>query len=217
MDTNIRMDFSKRELVNLNEQEWVRSPVDGVFRIPLERDAAESGHATSLVKYLPGASFPHHQHPGGEEILVLDGVFSDEKGDYGPGTYLRNPAGSSHAPFSKEGCTIFVRLNQFQSGDSDKLRIDTLKEPWQSGYGNLKVMPLHQFATESVALVKWPQNERFIPHTHFGGEEIFVISGTFIDEHGEYPERTWTRSPHLSNHSPWVKEETLIMVRTGHI
>lgn len=54
-------------------------------------------------------------------------------------------------------------------------------------------------------------------HTHFGGEEIFVLKGTFKDEHGEYPEGTWLRSPHMSSHHPWVDEETIILVKTGHL
>ena len=89
--------------------------------------------------------------------------------------------------------------------------------PWQPGYGNLKVKPLHQFETESVALVFWPAGERFIPHRHFSGEEIYVISGELIDEFGRYPAGCWIRSPHLSEHTPFVEQDTLIWVKTGHL
>ena len=68
-----------------------------------------------------------------------------------------------------------------------------------------------------VALVKWPQGERFQPHRHFGGEEILVLSGRFKDEHGEYPAMTWMRSPHMSQHFPFVDEPTVIWVKTGHL
>ena len=78
-------------------------------------------------------------------------------------------------------------------------------------------MPLHIFNSSETALVKWPKGEKFLPHSHFGGEEIFVLSGVFKDEHGEYPEGTWLRSPHLSQHHPWVDEETIIFVKTGHL
>jgi anti-sigma factor ChrR (cupin superfamily) len=64
---------------------------------------------------------------------------------------------------------------------------------------------------------KWPKGERFIPHSHFGGEEIFVLSGQFQDEHGVYPEGCWIRSPHMSKHFPFVLEETIIWVKTGHL
>ena len=78
-------------------------------------------------------------------------------------------------------------------------------------------MLLAEFDTESTALVKWPEGAAFIPHTHFGGEEIFVLEGTFIDEKGEYPTGTWIRSPHLSNHNPFVKEGCTILVKVGHM
>ena len=57
----------------------------------LEREEAERGRATSIVRYAAGAAFNTHEHPLGEEIFVLEGVFSDENGDYPAGTYIRNP------------------------------------------------------------------------------------------------------------------------------
>jgi anti-sigma factor ChrR (cupin superfamily) len=78
-------------------------------------------------------------------------------------------------------------------------------------------MPLHSFGTESTALVFWPAGEKFVPHTHMGGEEIFVLQGEFIDEHGRYPAGTWIRSPHLSRHHPYVEQDTIILVKVGHI
>ena len=211
------MDLSKKIVIDTNLEEWLDSPSGGVKRIPLEREEAEAGHTTSLVEYKPGASFEKHFHPLGEEIFVLEGVFSDENGDYGPGSYIRNPPGSFHSPFSKEGCLIFVKLNQMDPTDSQKVVINTEESEWRPGHGNLEVMPLYSFMTENVALVKWPKGERFIKHSHFGGEEIFVLKGEFIDEFGKYPKKTWIRSPHLSSHLPFVEEETIILVKTGHL
>lgn len=213
----LNMDFSKVVIINTNNQPWVESPMAGVERKPLAREEAERGHATSIVRYKPGATFPVHDHPLGEEILVLEGVFSDETGDYPAGTYFRNPEGFRHAPYSKNGCVILVKLHQFQAGDQHQVSIDTHSTPWRPGIGGLEVMPLHEFGTESVALVKWPAGEHFQPHTHFGGEEIYVISGEFIDEHGRYPAGTWIRSPHMSQHNPYVEEETIILVKVGHL
>lgn len=217
MKTNFNMDFSEKLVINTTNEEWLDSPSNTVFRKPLEREGKESGHTTSVVKYLPNSSFSSHGHPNGEEIFVLSGTFSDEHGDYPAGTYLRNPPGSSHSPFSKEGCELFVKLNQFQPQDTKQIVIDTNSAEWVPGHGNLQVMPLHSFQTEGVALVKWPKGEKFIPHSHYGGEEIFVLSGTFKDQFGDYPKGTWIRSPHLSNHHPWVEEETIILVKTGHL
>ena len=213
----LNMDFSKVACSLAQDQLWVKSPADGVSRIHLEREAAESGHTTSFVKFEPGSYFPEHVHTQGEEIYVLDGVFSDEKGDYPAGTYLRNPPGSRHTPFTKEGCTIFVKLEQFQKNDTQHIVVRPEDQQWQQGIGNLRVVSLHVHKTESTALVHWPANEIFQPHTHWGGEEIVVISGTFIDEHGKYPAGSWIRSPHMSQHYPSVEEETLILVKVGHL
>lgn len=214
----LNMDFNQRLVIETLKADWVPSPSGTVFRKPLERAAAESGHATSVVRYEPGAAFKSHPHPMGEEIFVLEGVFSDETGDYPAGTYLRNPPGSSHAPFSKEGCLLFVKLHQFHPQDFSNIILNTNdSQGWRPGQGGLRVFPLHSFETQRTALVWWPAGEKFLPHRHYGGEEIFVLSGVFQDEQGEYPKGTWIRSPHLSAHNPFVSEETLILVKTGHL
>ena len=216
-DIRLNMDFSQPAVLRPEEQHWIRSPADGVSRIPLEREGLESGHTTSFVKFEPGSSFPPHQHPHGEELYVLEGVFSDENGDYPAGTYIRNPPNSGHRPFTKAGCTLFVKLDQFQDGDNEQVVIRPDEQEWHPGIGGLKVTSLHNYKHESTALVWWPENEVFQQHTHFGGEEIIVIKGRFIDEHGEYPAGSWIRSPHMSQHFPFVKEETLILVKVGHL
>ena len=214
---NLNMDFDKRVVIQTEQMDWHASPSISVFRKPLARANQESGHATSIVKYVKGASFEKHAHPKGEEILVLDGIFSDEYGDYPQGSYIRNPPGTSHSPFSKDGCTLLVKLHQFQSSDKEKLIINTNIAQWHQGIGGLKVMPLHNHIHENAALVKWPKNEVFQAHNHLGGEEIYVIKGAFQDQYGKYPKGTWIRSPHNSQHTPFVEEETIIWVKTGHL
>jgi len=213
----LNMDLSKTACSLAGEQSWVKSPSEGVSRIHLEREAAESGHTTSFVKFEADSFFPPHEHPLGEELYVLEGTFSDENGDYPAGTYIRNPLGSKHCPFTKEGCTLFVKLEQFKKGDNKHIVIRQEQINWQPGIGNLKVTGLHSYDTESTALVWWPENETFQPHSHFGGEEIVVLKGTFMDEHGKYPKGSWIRSPHMSTHFPYVEEETLILVKVGHL
>ena len=213
----LNMDFKQRIVINSSVIDWTSSPMPGVWRKPLAREESERGHATSVVRYQAGARFSEHDHPLGEEILVLEGTFSDETGDYCAGTYLRNPEGFRHAPYSEEGCLLLVKLHQFQASDTTHIVIDTKAATWLPGHGNLQVMPLHEHKSEQVALVKWPAGERFKAHTHFGGEEIFVISGEFRDEFGCYPSGTWIRSPHMSIHKPYVEEATLIWVKVGHL
>lgn len=211
------MDYTQKVQINTADIKWQNSPSPDVFRKPLSRAHQESGHATSVVIYKPGARFNKHTHNKGEEIFVLEGTFSDEFGDYKKGSYLRNPDGTTHSPFSKDGCTLFVKLAQFQKDDTQQLLIDTQSQAWLDGIGGLKVMPLHSYIHEHTALVKWPKNKQFHAHNHFGGEEIFVIQGTFQDQFGIYPQGTWIRSPHNSEHQPFVEEDTIIWVKTGHL
>ncbi|WP_420550038.1 cupin domain-containing protein [Curvivirga sp.] len=214
----INHDLTQRVVLNTDEIEWVKTRMNGVERRMLDRDGAESGRATSIVKFAPDSYFEEHGHPGGEEFLVLEGVFSDETGDYGPGMYIRNPIGSKHKPYTKDGCTILVKLWQMEEEDQDWVKKDTKKSEWLPGLvSGLQVMPLHNYKTENVALVKWDAGTVFNPHKHWGGEEIYVLDGTFEDEHGSYPKGTWIRSPDGSSHHPFTKEGCTIFVKTGHL
>lgn len=106
---NFNMNFQEKLVIHSSKEQWLESPSKKVLRIPLEREGKESGHTTSIVEYLPGAYFPEHQHPLGEEIFVLEGVFSDEHGDYPTGTWLRSPHMSIHHPWVEEETIILVK------------------------------------------------------------------------------------------------------------
>ena len=184
----------------------------------LDRVGGEVARATSVVRYARDSKFDRHRHGAGEEFIVLDGVFSDEWGDYPAGTYVRNPPGSGHAPWSEKGCTLFVKLRQFDAKDTERSVIDTRSAAWSPGLvEGLSVLPLHTFGPEHVALVRFAPGTVFQPHTHFGGEEVFVLDGVFEDEHGAYPAGTWLRNPHLSRHSPFSRQGCLIYVKVGHL
>ncbi len=216
----LNQNFSQKGVIQTSDAESIKSPCDGVTRTLLERDDySEYAVSTTLVQFEPNASFDEHTHDYGEELLVLEGIFSDEHGNYPAGTYIRNPHGTSHSPFSKDGCKLLVKLRQFDKMDTRKLIIDTNKEKWLPGLvDGLFVMPLHNFEYENTALVKWDPCTKFNFHQHYGGEEIFVIDGTFYDEFGNYPKYTWIRSPHMSKHQPFTKDDgALIFVKTGHL
>lgn len=217
-DTQLNTDFSQRCVVNSHALTWQASPSPLVQRRLLERDGGEVARATSIVRYAAGASFESHQHELGEEILVLDGTLSDEDGDYGQGTYLKNPPGSRHAPFSKEGCLLFVKLRYSDPADAQRCVVATRQAGWFQGLvPGLTVLPLTEFGTQHTAMVRWAPGTFFNPHRHFGGEEIFVLEGVFSDEYGNYPQGCWIRSPHLSQHQPFSREGCLILVKTGHL
>lgn len=210
-------DYAQRVVLNSHELVWAASPQAGVERRMLERKGGEVAKATSVVRYAPGASFEAHTHDLGEEILVLSGVLSDELGDYPAGTYIMNPPGSTHAPRSELGCELFVKLRHL--GPDQQLRevVDTNAAQWLQGMvQGLHVMPLMTQGMGST-LVRWAPQTYFNPHRHFGGEEIFVVSGVFEDEHGRYPQGSWIRSPHMSLHQPFSKEGCTIFVKTGHL
>ncbi|RJG01009.1 cupin domain-containing protein [Noviherbaspirillum sedimenti] len=209
---DINSDFNKRAVQGAHEAVWTPSPMPGVDRRMLDRVGGETGRATSIVRYAAGAHFERHAHEGGEEIFVLQGVFSDEHGDYPAGTYLRNPPGTSHAPFSRDGCVLFVKLRQFAPDDTQPVRISTTTTSWYPAAApGVSVMPLHEHAGVNTALVRWAPNTRIKTHTHLGGEEILVLAGVFQDENGAYPAGTWLRSPSGSRHTPRTGAEGAIL------
>ncbi|NJM42899.1 MAG: cupin [Brachymonas sp.] len=216
--TLLHADLTQRAVVDTRTLDWVESPASGIKRQMIERDGAELARATSIVEYLAGSNFPEHHHDLGEEIFVLDGVFEDEHGSYPAGTYIKNPAGSSHSPRSSQGCKLWVKLRHLNPEDAKRVVIPTANAEWYPGMvAGLSVMPLSEFGTQHTALVRWAPGTYFNPHRHFGGEEIFVLDGVFEDEHGRYPAGTWIRSPHLSMHQPFSREGCTIMVKTGHL
>jgi len=216
----LNSDFTIRTVIEPKDYHWVDSPMPGVSRMMLDRIGDEVARATSLVKYESDSVFSSHVHGGGEEILVLDGTFGDEHGLYPAGTYIRNPIGTSHTPaVGSDGALIFVKLHQFDTGDLEQFVTNTHDQPFRPGLvEGLSVLPLHQYKSEQVALVRWAPDTQFNTHRHWGGEEILVLEGTFYDEHGEYPEGTWIRSPHMSQHTPFTRSDgALIYVKTGHL
>jgi len=215
----INADLSERVVIETESLEWAPSPAPGVERRMLDRDGAEQGRATSIVRFQPGSDFAAHDHPGGEEFLVLGGVFSDETGDYGPGSYLRNPVGSRHKPSSREGCTIFVKLCQMDPADQTQVQIDTSATPWQpvDGADGIEIMPLHEFGDENVVLVRLAPGAPAIDHDHPLGEELLVLDGSLTDEHGHYPKGTWIRNPPGSRHAPYTTTGCTLWAKLGHL
>lgn len=214
----LNCDYSLPVTVDSTTLPWLPSPIAGVERRLLERDGGEVARATSIVRYAPGARFSAHVHELGEEIIVLEGEFADEHGIYPAGTYLKNPPGSSHAPYTSNGCVLFVKLRHMQPDDLQQVKVDTRTAEWRPGLvEGLSVLPLAEFKGEHTALVRWQPGTLFQAHKHWGGEEIYVLDGVFEDEHGRYPAGTWLRNPHMSQHTPFSREGCTIYVKVGHL
>ncbi len=176
-----------RTTVHAAELDWAPSPTGGIDRRMLFRVGGEKARATSIVRYAPGSRFPYHQHPGGEEILVLDGTFQDETGDFPAGSYIRNPPGTGHAPGSDEGCVIFVKLWQFRADDLEC--VARLPEP-----GDASSLTLFDNGHERVGLESWDAGG-LIEITHSEGLELLVISGSLEDDREKFRELSWLRLP----------------------
>lgn len=186
----------------------------------LEQALARLEHApwaVAVVHLAPGASLPRPPTGHGQEVLVLAGRWTTPDGPLERLGYARSADGWGEEDRALEASVLFVRTGPFEPQDADTLQLNSTPGDWVAGHGNLRVRPLHAVGSEGTALVLWPRGERFVPHQHWGGEEIFVVDGTFLDEHGTYPRGTWLLSPHRSTHHPYVEDETLIFVKTGHL
>ncbi len=191
---NLNADFTARAAIHAARLPWVPSPTPGVERRMLDRVGGEVARATSIVRYAPGSQFPPHTHGGGEEILVLDGVFSDETGDFPAGTYLRNPPGSRHRPGSAPGCTLLVKLWQMDPGDRATVRCDWACAPPERLAAGVESTLLFGNDEESVRVERWAPGavvDRAAP----GGLELLVLEGGF-DSLGEpFEPLSWLRRP----------------------
>ncbi len=220
----VNADFSRRVVVRADELEWVASPMPGVERRMLDRVGDEVARATSIVRYAPGSAFSAHVHELGEEYLVLEGTFQDEHGDFPVGSYVRNPPGSKHVPASADGCTILVKLRQFDPADATCVHVDTASASWHAvpGAPGVETVFLHEDARERVCLERWaPGTVRNLDAE--GGLELLVLDGGI--EQGGDALRThgWLRLPAGSEEASaaaqahgatvWIKRGHLMAVR----
>jgi hypothetical protein len=213
----INADFSRSALVIPGSDDWIRSPESGVDRIMLDRIGDEVARATSIVRYAAGSSFSRHEHAMGEEFLVLEGVFSDDNGDYPRGVYVRNPPGSSHSPFSRDGCRILVKLRQFDPRDLARVVIDTRDAGlWQPGE-DVDSLALHEFGSEQVFMRHIAANRQHSIVGNPAGNEIFVVSGSVQHRDTDLPNESWLRLP--ANQSAGIKaqEDSVLWVKCGHL
>lgn len=213
----INADFSKPAMIVPANDDWVCSPESGVDRLMLDRIGDEVARATSIVRYAAGSTFPRHVHPKGEEFLVLEGIFSDESGDYPAGTYVRNPPGTSHSPRSESGCRILVKLRQFEPDDLQPVVIDTGNTSAWTAVSQLETrLDLYSFRNEKVAM------RRFVAGTEFefgapGGAELLIVSGALIHDGQALREESWLRLPAGMSANLLAMQDTSIWQKTGHL
>jgi anti-sigma factor ChrR (cupin superfamily) len=216
---SVNGDLTARVSVDTARMEWSPSPSGTVWRKRLHLvGPAESGQVTSVVRYEPRSKFHAHDHPDGEEILVLDGVFSDEHGDWPAGTYLLNPEGFRHAPFSRDGCVLFVKLRQFPGRAREHVATRTETLAWQpTARAGVSARPLYSQAgfADSMRLERWAPGARLGRVEYANGAELFVLEGSFADEDGTFSRGAWLRLPPGAAHSPSTDAGSVLYVKEG--
>lgn len=213
----VNADFNERTLVRFKENEWVASPMPGVERKMLDRIGEEVARATTIVRFAPGSAFSAHTHDGGEEYLVLEGIFQDEDGDFPIGSYVRNPPTSSHTPAAQDGAIILVKLHQFDANDRNQVQIDSDKGSWIEAEDGVSRLPLHTDVRETVAMEHWDADTvRSLDAS--GGLEIFVIDGD-LNEGGDTLSRwDWLRLPIGAKFEATAGADgARVWIKTGHL
>lgn len=213
-------DLTVRVVADTGAMDWTPSPSRSVWRKRVHHvGPAESGQVTSVVRFEPESKFPAHDHPDGEEILVLEGVFSDEFGDWPAGTYLLNPEGFRHTPFSEPGCILFVKLRQYPGRERRHLVVNTHELEWTpDSNSSVSCKPLYQQDgfSDVTRLERWAPNTDPGPLSYEQGAELFVLEGEFEDEAGAYSKGCWLRFPAGSTHHPRIGNGcTLYVKRSG--
>jgi len=193
----INADFSRRVVIRPDDYTWVPSPMRGVERMMLDRIGEEVARATSLVRYAPDSQFSRHVHGGGEEFFVLEGVFADEHARYPRGSYVRNPIGTAHTPrVGPEGCTIFVKLHQFDPDDATPVVVDTTAAARHaSGETGVETLELHTFGSERVRLLRLAPGAVYRGLAGAGIAELLVLEGALTGTGGDCPVGSWIRDP----------------------
>ena len=215
----IAADFSKRVVVHSEQLDCISSPMAGVDRRPLDRVGAEVARATSIVRYAPGSEFSPHVHTGGEEFLVLEGVFQDEHGDFPQGSYIRNPPKSKHKPGSDEGCIIFVKLWQFQPHDKTYVRLQThhMGSVQHATFKGLAITPLYKDDLEEVSLLHFEAGAN-MQISASDGAELLVLEGDIREQSDTLTKHSWLRLPINSELNITAgKQGAKVWLKLGHL
>lgn len=218
----INAEFDQRVLVHSETMDWVDSPMPGVLRRPLDRVGDEVARATTIVKYEANSHFSPHVHTGGEEFIVLSGVFQDEHGDFPAGSYIRNPPQSKHKPGSDEGCVIFVKLWQFQPDNRIhvRLNINVMQPIPHREFPGIAMTSLYRDEYENVSVLDFDAHANIQLNVN-GGAELLVLEGELQEGNDTLVKHSWLRIPEggdmrakagASGAKVWIKQQHLVNV-----
>jgi len=213
-------DFSEPVAMHTSAMDWQDNPSVAVWRKRLDRSGPqEQGRVTSVVRYDPGSAFHSHPHPDDEEVFVLDRVFSDERGDYPAGTFLLNPDGFEHAPFSKDGCILFVKLRQYAGANRRQVTINMLAEHWRALADGTSSLTLYDEIDypEQISMMRLDVNAPLMIPDNSQGTKIFFLSGALEDPKGQYSTGDWLRWPTNKDRVFTAIESATTYLKTGHL
>ena len=219
-EAHINADYSKTVVMHTSAMDWQESPNPGVWRKRLDlTDPPEGGRVTSIVRYDPLSQFHSHPHPDGEEILVLDGVFSDENGNFPAGSFILNPDGFEHAPYSNEGCILFVKLRQYLGMGRRHVTVNMLRESWQNMRNGISYLPLYDEKEhpERIAMMRLDIDSHLKISVGSGGAEMFLLSGAFEDGTKRYSTGDWLRWPTDVDRTFTATDTVTVYLKTGHL
>ncbi|MGI9026047.1 MAG: cupin domain-containing protein [Burkholderiaceae bacterium] len=215
----LNADFSRRVVMHAEALPWMDSPLPGVRRRMLDRIGGEVARATTIVSYAPDSRFSSNVHGGGEEFVVLEGVFEDEHGGYPVGSYVRNPPQSRHTPGSTSGCMMFVKLWQFDPADRTHVRLnfdgmESIADPARAG---VTVTPLFSDEHENVRIETWAPGIRTSVDAT-AGAEILVLAGGFVEGADHLHEYSWIRVP-IGERAQVLsgRDGARVWIKTGHL
>ena len=208
-------DFTKTEIIAAGDLEYSPTPMKGVHRMMFERVGDEvARRATSCVTYVAGSSFKPHSHPGGEEYLVLSGTFSDQRGDFSQGWYVRNPVGSVHAPFTNEGCEIFVKLSQVPDEEKEYVEFSTLTADWDQVSDTESQLSLWKSKYEASSLHRVKQGFSR-DYRESDVLELFVVDGAIKVNGERYEDHSWLRFPAETEVKVEADEQAQFYLKVG--
>ncbi len=214
----INHDLTRRVAINPESIVWYPTNSTGICFACFESDDEIQEHpVTMLTRFDPDGFFSYHEHPGGEEILVLDGCFTDEIGEHPPGTYMLNPEGFRHTPRSDKGCLTFVKLRQHGGTTRQQVRTNIFESPWQAGTIpeiELQLLYSQTDYPEKVWIERWQIGAKLGAVIETDVKEIYVIAGTWSDELGTYPTGSWLRYPPNCEYNPRSETGCTIYVKT---
>ncbi|MFK7893608.1 MAG: cupin domain-containing protein [Granulosicoccus sp.] len=216
---NVNSDFSQRVMLHSDSLVWEESPMPGVERRRLDRVQTEHDRVTTIVRYAPDSHFSSHVHGGGEEFIVLEGVFEDDYGQWPEGSYIRNPPQSRHTPGSSSGCTIFVKLWQFHPEDRTFIHThrDKLGAIADRDRVGVSVSPLYKDEYEDVRFERWDAGAEMTIDAS-GGAEVLVLNGGFQQGDDTLRQYSWLRMPAGTIITAQAGADGAVLwVKTGHL